>query len=88
MGLATKIGTGRNDNSGVENNGHDMGSRTFSGTSLAVNNMAGGKASDVLQPVMELVTGLMSMLVNLFIQVLRIGICRWKFIKDGSTIER
>jgi hypothetical protein len=44
------------------------------GILVAVNNMAGGKASDVLRPVMELVTGLMSMLVNLFIQVLRIGI--------------
>jgi hypothetical protein len=44
------------------------------GILVAVNNMAGGKATDVLRPFMDLVVGLMSMLVNLFIQVLRIGI--------------
>ena len=41
---------------------------------VALNNMAGGRASDVLRPFMDLVIGLVSMLVNLFIQVLRIGI--------------
>jgi hypothetical protein len=41
---------------------------------VAFNNMAGGRASDVLRPVMDLVIGLFSMLVNLFVQVLRIGI--------------
>ena len=41
---------------------------------IALNNMAGGRASDVLRPVMDLSIGLISMLVNLFIQVLRIGI--------------
>ncbi|HEY9753748.1 MAG TPA: hypothetical protein V6C97_01160 [Oculatellaceae cyanobacterium] len=44
------------------------------GVLMALNNVAGGKATDVLRPVMDLVIGLMSMLVNLFIQVLRIGI--------------
>jgi len=50
---------------------------------VAFNNMAGGRASDVLRPVMDLVIGLFSMLVNLFIQVLRIGTAA-----GGNSLKR
>ncbi|HEY9753555.1 MAG TPA: hypothetical protein V6C97_00185 [Oculatellaceae cyanobacterium] len=46
----------------------------FVGILLALNQMAGGKATYVLQPVVSLAVGLLSMAVNLFLQVLRIGI--------------
>jgi hypothetical protein len=44
------------------------------GVLVALNMLAGGKATDVLRPFMDLVLGLMSILVNLFVHGLRIGI--------------
>lgn len=41
---------------------------------LALNNIAGGKATYVLQPFISLVVGLLGMLVNLILNVLHIGI--------------
>ncbi|HEY9758809.1 MAG TPA: hypothetical protein V6C97_26815 [Oculatellaceae cyanobacterium] len=46
----------------------------FVGILLAINNMAGGKATYVLQPFVNLVVGLLSMLVNVILQVLHIGV--------------
>ncbi len=44
------------------------------GVLVALNMMAGGKATDVLRPFMDLVLGLMSIVVNLLVHGLRIGV--------------